>query len=130
MGIYQVVIIAILGIAVAGIIKGYRPEYAMYMSLCISFIIFTFVMTMISEAKSQFQILADFMSGNEKYYGMLFKMMGITYLCEFCAGICKDAGHQAIAGQVEMFGKITILLSGIPILLALVETIQKFTIAS
>ncbi len=53
-------------------------------------------------------------------------MMGITYLCEFCAGICKDAGYQGMAGQVEMFGKISIVLSGLPILFALVETIQKF----
>ena len=54
------------------------------------------------------------------------KMIGITYLAEFSSGICKDAGYQTIAAQVEMFGKLTILVLSLPILLTLLKTIQEF----
>lgn len=53
-------------------------------------------------------------------------MIGITYLCEFCAGLCRDAGYQAIAAQVELFGKVTVLLAGMPVLLSLIDTITGF----
>lgn len=63
--------------------------------------IFAFILTMINNAKLEPSVLTGLVGGNEKFYIMLFKMMGITYLCEFCAGICKDAYYQGLAGQVE-----------------------------
>ena len=50
----------------------------------------------------------------------------ITYIAEFSSSICKDAGYQTIAVQIEIFCKLTILALGMPVLLALLETIQEF----
>jgi stage III sporulation protein AD len=72
--------------------------------------------------------LYSYLSGDSNYYGLLFKMLGVAYLTEFCSGICKDAGYQAIGAQVEIFGKLTILLAGLPILMTLIETIQTFAV--
>ena len=41
-------------------------------------------------------------------------------------GICKDAGYQTIAGQIETFAKLTILALGMPVLTALLETVREF----
>ena len=60
------------------------------------------------------------------YLSTMFKMIGITYIAEFSSGICKDAGYQTLAGQIEIFGKLTILVLGLPVLLALLQTIQEF----
>ena len=56
----------------------------------------------------------------------MLKMIGITYIAEFSSSICKDAGYQTIAVQIEIFCKLTILALGMPVLLALLETIQEF----
>lgn len=56
---------------------------------------------------------------------ILFKMIGITYVADFAAGICKDAGYGAISSQIEFFGKISVLATGTPVLLALFETIRS-----
>ena len=53
-------------------------------------------------------------------------MVGITYIAQFSSGFCIDAGYQAIAAQIEIFGKLAILVVGMPVLLALLETIQEF----
>ena len=60
------------------------------------------------------------------YITTLLKMIGITYIGQFSAGICKDAGHQSTAAQIEMFCRLAILVQSVPILLALLETIQEF----
>ena len=60
------------------------------------------------------------------FFAILLKVVGITYICEFCAGICKDAGYGAVGGQIEIFGKVMVLLSGLPVLLSVIETIQGF----
>ena len=49
----------------------------------------------------------------------------ITYICELCSGICKDAGYSSVAGQIEIFGKLSVLAAGMPILLAILESIQE-----
>ena len=60
------------------------------------------------------------------YVGTLVKMLGITYVAEFSSSICKDAGYQTIAQQIEIFGKLAILVLSMPVLLALLDTIKDF----
>ena len=63
---------------------------------------------------------------DSKYVAVLLKMIGITYVAEFSSNLCKDAGYQAAAGQIEMFAKLSILALSMPVLLALLETISQF----
>ena len=60
------------------------------------------------------------------YIATLIKMLGVTYIAEFASGICRDTGYQTIASQIEIFGKLTILVMSLPVLLALLQTIQEF----
>ena len=56
-----------------------------------------------------------------EYIALLAKMIGVTYLSEFSSTLCRDAGYSAVAGQIELVGKLTILTIGMPIVLALFE---------
>ena len=60
------------------------------------------------------------------YLGTMMKMIGITYIAEFASGICKDAGYSSLGGQIEIFGKLSILAVSMPILSALMETLKTF----
>ena len=39
--------------------------------------------------------------------------------------VSEDAGYKAIAGQIEVFGKLSVLAVSAPILLALLETVSS-----
>ena len=43
----------------------------------------------------------------------------------YSASICKDAGYGAVAGQIEIFGKLTVLFMGMPVLMAVIENISS-----
>lgn len=60
------------------------------------------------------------------YLTSLLKMVGITYTVQFCAGLCKDAGYGAMAGQIETFGKLTVLSISLPLVLALLDSVRSF----
>ncbi|MEG0963396.1 MAG: SpoIIIAC/SpoIIIAD family protein, partial [Lachnospiraceae bacterium] len=70
--------------------------------------------------------MQDYVKLDTGYLGILIKMIGITYVAEFSSNLCKDAGYQAVAGQIEMFGKLSILVISMPVLLVLLETIGEF----
>ena len=75
---------------------------------------------------SGIEVLTDKIRMDSTYLVILVKLIGIAYICEFAASISKDAGYSAVASQVELFGKIAILFAGMPIFLALAETIAGF----
>ena len=52
----------------------------------------------------------------------VLKILGIAYLSEFGVNIAKDAGQQAIAGALEIGGRVLILSCALPSLVALLET--------
>ena len=47
-------------------------------------------------------------------------------MSEFSSAICKDAGYQAMGAQIELFCKLSVMVMGMPVLLALLETIEGF----
>ena len=70
--------------------------------------------------------IGSFLKIEGSYLGVLLKMLGITYVAEFASNICKDSGCQTIAAQIQLFGKITVLALGMPVLLTLLRTIEAF----
>ena len=55
------------------------------------------------------------------YVGVLVKIIGIAYLVQFGAQVCKDAGESAIATRVEMGGRILILSMTLPAAISAVK---------
>ena len=63
---------------------------------------------------------------DSRYIGILIKMVGITYVAEFAVNICKDAGYAAIASQIEVFAKLSILVVSVPVLAAFLEMVGNY----
>lgn len=128
MGIGKLVMLALAGIFFGIQFKSSRQEFSVYIGIALSMIFFFEAMDKLSEVLQRMKALEGFMGNQYVYFSILLKVIGITYLCEFASAVCKDAGYQAVAGQIEIFGKLTVLMSGMPVILAVIETIQKFTV--
>ena len=100
----------------------------MYMGLAVGIVIFCFSVDGLLGILDKIQSLQSYIKSGEGYFGLLFKAVGVTYICEFTAAVCKDAGYGAVAGQIEIFGKLTVLFMGMPALLAIIENISAFAV--
>lgn len=126
MTIIQVGIMGVVGILLAVQLKQEKAEVAVYISVVISLLVFFGILEQLEVIVATVNEISSYIQIEKSYIMTLIKMIGITYVAEFSAGLCKDAGYQAIASQIEMFGKLTILVLSLPILLALLRTIQEF----
>ena len=126
MEILKIGILGIAGVMVALQFKTVKPEISLYMGLAVSILIFSFSLDGLFQILRRMEALTGYITAGDSYFRLLFKAVGITYICEFSAGICKDAGFQTIAGQIEVFGKVCILLFGLPIVISLMQTIGSF----
>ena len=126
MSMIQVGAIGVSGALLAIFLKGGKPEYGIYISIALSVLLFFATLTPLKVIVKTVGAISDTVDMDSVYMGTLMKMIGITYIAEFSSNICKDAGYQTIAGQIEIFGKLLILALGMPILLTLLDTIKGF----
>lgn len=126
MSIIQIGILGVIGTLIAVQFKSGKAEYGIYICVAASLIIFFCMADQLEEIIGAIREISSYIGQKASYIGILVKMLGITYVAEFASGICKDAGYQAIAVQVETFSKLVILVLGMPVLIALLETIKGF----
>lgn len=122
----KVVFLGIAGVMLAIQFKSQKPEYGMYMGLAVGILVFGYALRQVAAVTVQLGKLRSYLGGAESYLAILLKVIGITYICEFSADICKDAGYQTVAGQIEVLGKLSVMFAGLPVLFAVIEQIQSF----
>lgn len=126
MGIIQVGILGVAGVLLAVQFKGGKSEYGIYISIALSLLIFFAILSQLKEILSLIKTIGNYIKLDTVYIGILLKILGITYVAEFSSSICRDAGYQTIAQQIEIFGKLAILVLSTPVLLALLDEIKEF----
>lgn len=125
MEIIKIVAFAFMALFIVLLFKGRRDDLAVYISMAVGVIIFLFMITKITAVLQFIQQLAAKANIDFIYLTTVFKILAIAYLASFCSEICKDAGQSSLGTKVEFAGKILILVLGIPILMAVLQSILK-----
>lgn len=128
MDVVKIGVLGVAGVMLALQFKSVKPEISIYMGLAVGTVIFCFSVDGLLGILDKIQFLQSYIKSGEGYFGLLFKAVGVTYICEFTAAVCKDAGYGAVAGQIEIFGKLTVLFMGMPALFAIIENISAFAV--
>lgn len=124
--------IALIGIGVvllATLFKSNKSEFAIFVSFIGCVVICLLSIGKLEIIINTIRKIQSYINLNPTYISILIKIIGITYVSEFSSSICKDSGYSAVANQIELVGKLTILATGMPILLALLDTINTFLTA-
>lgn len=126
MDMLRIGIMGVAGTLLAVQFKSGKSEYGIYITVVLSLIIFFSILGKLQTIVAAMKGIGRFIQMDQAYIGTLIKMLGITYIAEFSSGICKDAGYQTIAAQIEIFGKLAVMILSMPILLTLLNTIRGF----
>ncbi len=121
--IIKIIGIGLISLIIIIIIKQYRPEFAIYVSLIAGALIIFMITDKISAIIQLLTDLSNKTAINNEFLVLLLKITGIAFLTEFAVSICKDAGESAIANKVDMGGKVIIISMSIPIIASLLETV-------
>ncbi len=124
MEIVQVVGLGLLAMVLVVILKEYRPELAIQISMVAGLII---ILMVINYVISVVQVVTEISVGagmNLIYLQSLLRIIGIAYLAEFGSQVCRDAGENSIASKIDFAAKVIILVIAIPIILAVIESIM------
>lgn len=124
--IFKIGIMGIVAAILATFLKKERAEISTMIGIATGTVIFFYILSQLSVVTEFLVDILEKIHMETAYYFQLIKMLGIAYVAEFACSICKDAGHQSIAGMIELFAKLSIVTLSIPGLLFLVESLEMF----
>ncbi|MDD2496661.1 MAG: stage III sporulation protein AD [Desulfitobacteriaceae bacterium] len=101
------------------------PGVGIMVSVFAGAIIFLYILPKITQVITVFDELASRASLNKFYLATIFKIIGIAYIAEFGAQICRDAGQSAIATKVEFAAKVLVMVLAVPIIAAILESVVR-----
>ncbi len=113
----------IIAIMLALSLKSKNPEISGIISLGLCLLLISICVERIKIIVSRIKSISINVDIDKTYILILLKLIGIAYICEFAAGISKDAGYGAVASQIELLGKLTMLMVSLPILSQVIEII-------
>ena len=125
MEIIKIIGIGLTSLIIVTVIKQYKPEFAIYISIIAGVIILLLSMANVSGIINLFKDISSRANINSKFLGVIFKITGIAILTEFAVSLCQDFGEKAIASKIDIGGKVIIITMSLPIISALLETITK-----
>ena len=123
MDIIKILGIGLISVILIIIIKQYKAEYAVYISLIAGVLIILLAVDKLTGIVELLTALSEKASINKEFLEILLKITGIAILTEFAVSICKDLGESAIANKVDLGGKIIIVSISIPIMSNLLENV-------
>ena len=125
MEVIKIIGVGLVGLIIIILLKQYKPEFAIYISLLTGVLILILVMDKLTGIINLLQQFASNTSINSSFLTLLIKITGIAFLSEFAVSVCKDSGEAAIASKIELGSKIIIISMSIPIISSLLEIILK-----
>lgn len=125
MGIVQVVGFGLIAAVLLLVVRQKNAEIGALLSIVAGVVIFLAVVTRIGPVLELFRDLADRAQVNLYYINSILKIIGVAYLAEFGAQICRDAAESALAAKIEMAGKVIILVMAVPIVMAVLEIVLR-----
>lgn len=126
MNFFKIICAVIIGLILTLKLKSIGSPLWVYLSFALSFFVLGYILNRLSFVFDFLDNIMDEIGLESGYFEILIKIVGISYLCEFSSNICKESGFIAIASQIEIGGKLTMMVMSMPILMAIIEMITSF----
>ena len=102
--------------ALSLLLRQYRPEYALFLSLLCGVGILLWLMSELMPVFEKLGQLSSLALGESGGTQILLKSLGICLVTQAAGDTCRDIGETAIAARLELAGRAAMLLLAMPLL--------------
>ena len=123
--LFKIFALAIAAVIIISLIKAYKPEFVIEVTICASIILLYFLIEALGYGITYINDIYEKLTYGKSYFPVIVKVLAIAYVTEFAVAICQDAGEKTIASKVELAGKIAIFFAAIPVLDSLLSLLNS-----
>ena len=125
MEIFKVVGIGILAVIMSGLLKKDKPEFSILVTISGGVILLLMVLSSLTGAVTAFDDLVSKTGVDQNLFSGVLKIIGVGYVTEYASAICEDYGSKSTANKIQLAGKISIFVMALPVVNALVDSVEK-----
>ena len=112
----RIAAMALVGAMALLLFKQYKPEWGIPVRLVLGIFFLGMILSSLGEIASFAESLThDGGAVSAEIWPILVKALGISFITEIAAGICRDSGEGGLALWVEMAGKMLLLVLSLPL---------------
>lgn len=123
MEVLKLAAVALIGVCAVLVLKSWRPELAMAVSIGASLLIIGYGMNTVGGIAERVNSLMVQYGLDTDIIKTAGKMIGIAYIAQFSADTCRDCGESSLAGKVELTGRLMMAAAALPLVVSTVEAI-------
>ena len=119
--------VATVGLTALLILRAYKPEWAPFLRMAVTVVALGLTVALASTVLTYITDLASATGALEgEEWSLLLKALGVAFLTETAASVCRDSGETGLATWVETAGKLEILLLSFPLIRTVMDTVTEF----
>lgn len=126
MNIFTIAGLGIVAAVTAVLLKKEGSSLAICVSICTGCILLLMALEPLSKIFGELEALTNGAGIETEWLTLLLKALGLCYITQFSGDCCRDAGETALAGRVELAGKIAVLGLSMPLFQSIVSAVIKF----
>lgn len=115
MAVEKIIVLAVLCAVLIVLLRNSRPEQAMILSLCAVILLLFWLLDAMDPILQELRQLTELFSFGSQQGELLLKSLGLCLLTQVSADLCRDAGENTLAVNVELAGKTAVLLLCLPL---------------
>ncbi|MGN0960864.1 MAG: SpoIIIAC/SpoIIIAD family protein [Christensenellales bacterium] len=125
MELIKVILLGLIVSILAVFLKQVKGEYALICVIVGSIIILSYIFNSLINVLAFFENVINKTGVNNELFLVMLKIIGIGYLVEFSANVCRDSGNNSIADKVVLAGKIMLFVTSMPIISSLFNMVLE-----
>lgn len=125
MDILAIIVLCLVATVLCKVMDKYSKEYALFISLGVCIIIMLVVMTFVSPILETINTMFNSVGIGTDNIKILVKSIGICYITQLASDVCKDSNYQALSTQIELVGKISLILFALPLLKTMITVVNE-----
>lgn len=123
--VIKIMLLIICSLMLVTILKSVKSGMSVFLLIFVTTAVFIFVCTQLGGVIDFINTLASKAGIDEQYIGIILKCIGICFLGDFAAGICRDCGENTLANNSEIVCKCSIIVIALPMYIDIFNLILK-----
>ena len=120
----QICMLAVAGVTAITVIKKWNSDFLPLLRIALTVLLTAAVLAWIAPLITYLRQLTE-LSGMGDSAEILLKALGIAWLTQCCADVCRESGENGAAAGVELAGKVELLLLCLPLINEVLEVAKK-----
>lgn len=124
--VFKITALCLIATAFCVILRQKGSEYALLVAVAAGVVVMLLVLNKMAQPIKNLSDSIEAYGINASYLKVALKAVGIGYVTDFIADVCRDSGQSSLASKAELAGKTAIFLLSVPLMMSVLETAVEF----